>query len=199
FRPARLETIALRLLIALILATFAAALWSSPPALAQSGESLAVLAASQGEVFRLNPESGEWEPIPSGAELFLHDRIRTGPGSGAALLFRDGSEIKLHENSTLEITDRPAPEEPRGVAARLRLFVGGMFGRVNPQESSLEFETPDAVATVRGTEFGIRTRPLGSMPSVDELGLLFELFKERFPTESVWALLEGLLAIAAMV
>src|SRR5690606_33052616 len=30
-------------------------------------------------------------------------------------------------------------------------------------------------------------------------GLLFELFKERFPTESVWALLEGLLAIAAMV
>src|SRR5690606_48585 len=106
--------------------------------------SVAILAASKGEVFRLDPNSGQWEPIPTGTELFMHDRIRTGPDSGAALLFHDGSEIKLHENSALEIVERPAPEEPKGVAARLRLFVGGMFSRVNPQQSSLEFETPDA-------------------------------------------------------
>ncbi|MGQ9920875.1 MAG: tetratricopeptide repeat protein [Desulfobacca sp.] len=108
-----------------------------------------------------------WQPGQVNQELSAGDVIQTGPASGAAILCVDESQIKLNENTSLEL---------RQVAASRRLQLGEVIPaavvqtveslyKVNQGEIWLrnkndkfrfELETPAVTASIRGTEFNLR-------------------------------------------
>ena len=116
--------------------------------------------------------SGPWQPGQVNQVLAAGDVIQTGPASGAAILCVDESQIKLHENTSLEL---------RQVAASRRLQLGEVIPaavvqtveslyKVNQGEIWLrnkndkfrfELETPAVTASIRGTEFNLRVGRAG--------------------------------------
>lgn len=184
--------------IAFVLLVLGATFSFDIQALAQtSGDDgpLAELTLVIGQVELQAGGQGDWTSVSQGQPLFMGDRIRTGHDSRAVVLFTDSSQVRMTELTTLEISPRfETEEEARGVAARVRLFLGKIFNRVNPQESSLEFESPDALAAVRGTDFSMEAGTDGSVDT-NLLGQVdFETWRtmHRFRTRLVVA--QGLVA-----
>jgi hypothetical protein len=81
------------------------------------------------------------------------DLLRTGPRSSAHVLFRDGSALALNQNSALVI---PSVATPAAASQpmRFRLQQGELWARV-VHGRRLRFDTPTAVAGVRGTELNL--------------------------------------------
>ena len=91
--------------------------------------------------------------------LVLDDILSTEKDSSVALLFADGSELLLGENSELVFDVQTKWGETGMVDSRMRLMKGSAGGRVKPligPGANFEVQTPSAVATVRGTEFRVR-------------------------------------------
>ena len=92
-------------------------------------------------------------------QLVLDDILLTDKDSSVALLFADGSELLLGENSELVFDVQTKWGETGMVDSRMRLMKGSAEGRVRPligPGANFEVQTPSAVATVRGTEFRVR-------------------------------------------
>ncbi|RDX37827.1 LysM peptidoglycan-binding domain-containing protein [Kangiella sp. HD9-110m-PIT-SAG07] len=91
--------------------------------------------------------------------LVLDDILLTAKDSSVALIFADGSELLLGENSELVFDVQTKWGETGMVDSRMRLMKGSAEGRVRPligPGAKFEMQTPSAVATVRGTEFRVR-------------------------------------------
>ena len=82
----------------------------------------------------------------------------------------DGTQLKISylTDITLRDTDVHGKAGGRGIAS-LKLALGNLWAKVTKKNSTLEFETPAAVAAVKGTEPNF---------SVDELGNLCVQLKE---------------------
>jgi len=110
---------------------------------------------------------GEWQPAQLHQVLLAGDVIQTGPASGAAILCRDESQIKLNENTSLELLQVAAsPRLQLGemipaaltqtVESLYRVKQGEVWLRNKNDKFRFELETPAVTAAIRGTEFNLR-------------------------------------------
>lgn len=96
---------------------------------------------------------GSWLAVTNGQALSTGSRLRTADGSRAAVQFSDRSMIRLGESAVLEI--RP----PRNrEARRFRLWEGILYFFNRERPGSIDFETPLATGSIRGTEFVLESR-----------------------------------------
>jgi len=159
---------------------------------AETAELMATLTTVVNKVEVQRQGKGSWVEAVAPMPLYLGDRVRTQRGAKAAILFQDGSEVFLNQDTMLEIVKVLDPSKRTGVVTRLRLFLGDIFSRVNPQKTTLEFESPDAVATIRGTEFSLRTIAT-TLFSVDRIPPYnFDTWKRMYSFRSTLAVLKGL-------
>jgi len=92
----------------------------------------------------------------TGSELGSGDIIRTAMGgANAEVTFEDNTQIRLAEGSSAEITLTP---ENRSVTQKS----GGIFCNVVPGGTPFIVHTPNATATIVGTDFAVRIKPDGA-------------------------------------
>ncbi len=125
----------------------------------EAGEIVSVLGTA--EVLR----EGRWQPVGTGALLGAGETVKTGPGSRAAILLINGTQLKLNANSHLELKQAAPPLEGFAPAAArtlqnlLRVLSGEIWVR---GREPLEVQTVPATATIRGTEFNLVVGPSDS-------------------------------------
>ena len=128
----------------------------------QAGELIKV----EGKVWIINPD-GTQHLAQIGETVKSEQVIETSEGGKAVLVFDDGSELKIRENSRIQLND-PSVEANNSIL----LFLGRIFARIMPSrtgEPSFSVEGLSVVAGVRGTEFEMAQAMDGSaLVSVEE-------------------------------
>lgn len=99
-----------------------------------------------------------------GQTLSVGDEIRTGPYGGAAILFRDGTLMRLHRNSRLEVGE---VRDAAVAQSRFRLLAGAVWARARTtfravtaglqanRPTVLQMDTPAATIGIRGTDWHV--------------------------------------------
>jgi FecR-like protein len=100
---------------------------------------------------------GAWQPSPIGVPVFVGDRLRTGAGDRAKIVFRDDSVLDIGADSEVVLDKQIFDPSVHQVQSVLRLVKGKIRAWVSDYyhepRARYEVETPTAVAGVRGTEF----------------------------------------------
>lgn len=126
-----------------------------------------VSAAQGGEQATLVPEQ-RWRKVIASQQLKAGDVLRTNANGTLAIVFADGTQIRLGRNAVLEV---------RAVAARgpsdLRLQRGRLWGRSPRARSNLTIGTPSATAAIRGTEWALAVSDEETALSVYEGAVAF--------------------------
>jgi len=118
---------------------------------AGTDKDVALVLKTRGKVGVAIPNSKKWRVARRGVRLDSGQKIRTGEGSLAALVFTDDkSLLKVRPNSTVTIEGK---REKEGIVKRISLAFGEIWAKVTRQKTRLRVETPSGVATVKGTEF----------------------------------------------
>jgi hypothetical protein len=88
-----------------------------------------------------------------GQQLQDGDRLKTGANGRAGLVLTDGTQLKINYSTdiTLREKDTKGKSSERGVGS-IKLALGQLWAKVTKKNSRLEFDTPAAVAAVKGTE-----------------------------------------------
>ncbi len=128
----------------------------------QAGELIKV----EGKVWIINPD-GTQHLAQIGETVKSEQVIETSEDGKAVLVFDDGSELEIRENSRIQLND-PSVEANNSIL----LFLGRIFARIMPSrtgEPSFSVEGLSVVAGVRGTEFEMAQAMDGSaLVSVEE-------------------------------
>jgi hypothetical protein len=106
---------------------------------------------------------GKRVPLKPNDPLYTGDRVVTEEGT-VKILLRDNSLLTLGEKTTLEINEFLLEEGKKrsGWFKVLKGKIKALMGKFFQVESNLRFETPTAVAGVRGTHFRIDVEEGGS-------------------------------------
>ncbi len=114
------------------------------------------LSETTGRVFLLPAGSTVWAQISRGHVLAAGDRVRTDAGSKAAIDFGDGSRIEIGANGAFTLQESAASQSTLQLSVgRLRAWVKHRLG------AKFTVRTPNAVCSVRGTEFAVDVNPSG--------------------------------------
>lgn len=101
-----------------------------------------------------------------GMALVAGDRVKTGSGGRATIVFFRQAESRLDANSEVTISDAAQdPNDPTDLSVRLKLEAGRVWSRVLrlfDLDSRFSVETSSVVATVRGTAFDLRKNTDGT-------------------------------------
>jgi hypothetical protein len=87
--------------------------------------------------------------------LHAGDRIKSGANGKAVLVLTYGTRLNLSYNTDITLHDKTASGKgsARGIAS-IKIALGELWAKVTKKDSKLEFETPSAVAAVKGTQPG---------------------------------------------
>lgn len=99
-------------------------------------------------------ESGEQVIVTEESAIFVGDLIVTASDSRAFLIFEDNSSVLL--NAETELLIEAASRDDDSIFTRLKQEAGQTWTRVKKLtgvETDLELETPETIASVRGTAF----------------------------------------------
>ena len=98
--------------------------------------------------------------VVPGMTVRVADRLRSGPGSAAGIVFKDGTSVTLGASADLTVRDylfQPAKARyafsvylSKGTA----LYASGKIAKLAPEQ--VKVETPTATIGVRGTHFVIQ-------------------------------------------
>ena len=116
-----------------------------------------------GPALMLKAGAADWRPAAKGAPVAQGDSVRTGKGAWCEILFRDGTFVKLEENSetTAEALVSSAKERTfsfsflKGRALWMAAKLKGAAA------SRFSVRTPSAVCAVRGTDFSMLVSSTG--------------------------------------
>lgn len=107
----------------------------------------------------LNVESGDvqvdqgdgWQQAVDGMKLRLDDRVKTGADAEAAIILHESVIIGLEPNTEVKIADLDKDN------LKIEQDSGSTWNKFTGLSGVKEYEiqTPETVATVRGTEFGV--------------------------------------------
>lgn len=92
-----------------------------------------------------------------GTTVFVADRIRSGAGSSAGIVFKDGTLVTLGAASDFALRDyvfKPAAAKyafSAYLAKGNAIYASGKIGKLAPEQ--IKVETPTATIGVRGTRF----------------------------------------------
>jgi hypothetical protein len=89
---------------------------------------------------------GEWQRMLTGAAVMRSSRVRTGAGVRCEFALDDGSQVRLNENSELQLDD----------SRRVNLANGQVFSVVAKQSSPFELNVAGAKLTAVGTKFDVQ-------------------------------------------
>jgi hypothetical protein len=87
-----------------------------------------------------------------GDAVFADDRITTGANGRAALVLTDGTQLKLNYNTDIVLHAKTVAgkSNDRGIAS-IKILLGDLWSKITKKKSIFEFETPSAVAAVKGS------------------------------------------------
>src|SRR5882724_862557 len=99
-----------------------------------------------------------WRSANVGQEFILHDRLRTGEDSRAAVRFGDSSVLRIDELTEAEILP------PRVTSAKptMDLKQGSAYFFSREKSREIHVQTPAANGAIRGTEFVVAVSANGS-------------------------------------
>jgi len=133
-------------------------LWCS--AVAADGKAVAgKVSFLQGGVFRGEKEDGPYKKLSDDSEIFEGDFLKTDADSRLEARLMDRSVLRLGSAARMRVEKaafQKGDEAPKQVS--LKLFAGRMWAKVTKlfgDDSSFNIVTPNAVAGVRGTAFGV--------------------------------------------
>ncbi len=113
---------------------------------------------------------GTWQNGSIGAPVFAGDRLRTGSGDQARVVFRDDSLVDLAPATEVALVRQILGDGARRFDSRLRLAHGKIQAWVgeayHATHSRYEIETPTAIATVRGTDVIVAYDPTAEVTQV---------------------------------
>ncbi len=119
----------------------------------------AEIVSLQGQGDQRTATAAVWRPAHPAQALAAGDYVRTREAARMALLFADQTQMRLHENTVLQVKALATPE--RG-ATTLRLEAGRAWTQTRRLPgSALQLETPAATAAIRGTDWHISVEPDG--------------------------------------
>lgn len=131
-------------------------LWVSKPLFAVEAR----ITEIEGEVEVLFSGTTFWVAVTEEAPLEEGDAVKTGEGSRVEIGTPEGTVVSLEEKSSLTLQDL----KPQNT--RLRFSLGSLLIKIMKRLSARErfsVETPAAVLSVRGTEFGVAVDEKGEM------------------------------------
>jgi len=108
-----------------------------------------IAATKGGEQATLLPRK-TWQRAVTQQDLKAGDVLRTNPAGTLAIVFADGTQVRLGRNSVMvvRLVSKSGP-------STLSLQRGRAWGRSPRKRSNLSIETPSATAAIRGTEWAI--------------------------------------------
>jgi tetratricopeptide (TPR) repeat protein len=102
------------------------------------------------------PAREDWRPAVAKQKLPGGTFVRTGDRSQMALLLQDQTQLRLNQNSTLQLKESPA-----GAPTRLELKSGRTWMQSRQPANGVVVETPNATAAIRGTDWELEVDPSG--------------------------------------
>ena len=117
---------------------------------------IAALKSVSGMVKIVRNDGNRAQAVP-GNLLYTGESMFTSDNSSAVLLFTDGSQLKVGENTDITISGQR--ESDGQLNASVKLPLGNLWAKVTRRETRFEVETPSSVASVKGTEFAVIVNP----------------------------------------
>ena len=97
--------------------------------------------------------AADWQPARPAQALATGDFVRTRQAAKMALLFADDTQLRLHQNTVLQVKGVATPAQP---VTTLLLNAGRAWTQTRrPDGSRLNLETPAATAAIRGTDWDL--------------------------------------------
>jgi tetratricopeptide (TPR) repeat protein len=127
---------------------------AAPQLLASEAEVVGI----QGKGEAREASSNTWRPAVLKEKLGGGAFVRTGDLSTMALLMQDRTQLRLSQNSLLQIKESPTVA---GAPTRLDLRAGRAWANAKDRSPNVVIETPHAVAGIRGTEWALEVDPAG--------------------------------------
>jgi len=130
---------------------------NTPSQAAPSGEK-ARITAMVGSVEVRSGESATWRKARVGMPVVSGWDIRTYLESTAEITFESGTVVKVGENTVLTISRLMNNQEAGVEKSTIKVASGKVWGNVKKlagSRSEFDFETPTAVASIRGTRLGV--------------------------------------------
>lgn len=127
---------------------------------------IAEIQSVTGQVEIVNPKGEVRKPARFGtrlknAEIRDEDKVKTGAGAQAVIVFPDASKFTLKEKSEMQVLQKLLPKasaEGQTVGRRLKVLFGELISEIAPnREINTVFETPAGSAAVRGTRLRLST------------------------------------------
>ena len=139
---------------------------------AQVTEERVTFAQLVGKVEIRSPKGGSWRPARAGMRVRMGWDIRTYVESTAELKFATGSVIRVDENTVVTVSKALVDKSAGGESETgMKVSTGKIWANVKKltnTKSKFDFETPTAVASIRGTRLGIDVRGGGTSIDVYE-------------------------------
>ena len=131
----RLRPLSLALLLAML----------QSPVLANEAEVINVVGKGEAR----DTGAADWRPASVKQKLRGGAFVRTGDSSTMALLMQDNTQLRLNQNSLLQIKETAAS----GAPTKLELRSGRAWMNTKGRDANVTIETPNATAAIRGTEW----------------------------------------------
>ncbi len=102
-----------------------------------------------------------WRPARVGMPVKTGWDIRTFVESSMELRFESGTVLRIGENSVVTLSNLSKDQQADATNSRVKVATGEVWGNVQKlvnKKSKFDFETPTAVASIRGTRLGIAVK-----------------------------------------
>ena len=148
--PAHFQHIVLLAVVALLCA-LPASLFAVPPPAAE-------IVSLEGKGEYRETQQLDWRAAKVNQQVFPSNLVRTGDSSKMALLFPDRTQIRLAQNSVLQIKEVSQGKDQKTI---LNLNAGRSWMQSKTSPGGLTMQTPSALASIRGTDWEIVVEPDG--------------------------------------
>ena len=122
------------------------------PAIVHAQQPTAAITAITGDVM-VSMQGAAFQTATVGDSLHAGDIIETGVGAGVVLLLSDGSELRLGQNTKIDITALTERPETKARVSRISLLYGKIRAVLSPghqkKDSSFHVDTPNAMVGVK--------------------------------------------------
>jgi tetratricopeptide (TPR) repeat protein len=113
----------------------------------------------QGSGERKPAQDATWVPARARDDLSGGAFVRTGPSSKMALVFADETQVRLNQNSLLQVKSVAGSG---GATTTLRLELGRAWSQAKRVPDGLQLESPSATAAIRGTSWELEVDAAGT-------------------------------------
>jgi hypothetical protein len=112
-----------------------------------------------------------WRPARIGMPVRQSWGIRTLLESSAEITLETGTVLKIGENTVVSLSELNKNEKQNTTQSSFKVMTGQMWAnvkKISNAQSKMDFETPTAVASIRGTRLGIGVNNQGTRIDVYE-------------------------------